>query len=302
MTYMKNSDQRFVNIEKKIGIFIVVAVIGIISAIVFIALQHGAFTSGKEIHFFTDNVKDIKEGQIVTLNGIRIGKVQSLSLHNIKKVKVSLSIKTEYMKWIKSDSVARLIKDMPIGEGVIEIIQGGRQGGDIEENEEIRFEKIQWFSTMTKGIDPFPISIADVPVISGLFKEMKSELDVMLPDLKETLKNLRKLTDLATKTDIKPIMDAAHSNLSGLNGIIRTLADDTPAVFEKLNKSLDGANELILEVKDTLPKITILLDKSIGMADSGGELVGALKQTWPIKKHFKKVEIEEEVIKLDSYE
>ncbi len=310
MSKIKTTDQRFVNIEKKIGLFVLIVGIGIVAAIVFIGVQQDVFSSKKSVYFVADSGKDLKDGLFVTLSGFKIGKVKRVFLDDISKVKVELSINSDYMKWIKTDSKAKLTKELPIGEGIIEILPGSPDSGAIAENGVIEFAKEQWFSAMTKDIEPFPISIKDIPAMTKLFQEIKDEIDPMLPDLKLTLANLSKLTNSTVLLEGEGVLKNANKSFNDVVSITSQLADKMPAIIDKLDSSLAGTDKLMesfeIVSSNILPQLSVLLDKGLEMTEDGEELVNALKKTWPISKQFKKkpgdVKEEERVIKLDSYE
>lgn len=276
------TDQRFLNIEKKIGIFIIIGTIGIIATIVFVGVQQDVFTTKNKLYFITDSGKNIKEGQTITLSGFKIGSVNKVLLEDIAKVNVELSINSEYMKWIKADAKAKLTKDLPIGESIIEIIPGSKNRGKVREGGVIGFEKVEWFAGMTKNLNPIPITVAKSLYMEKLFTDLKKdfqlEIDPLLTDIKYALKNLKIFSDesLETKDHINSMLKNVDNSLVSLNNLLGNLSSDIPVILNKLDESLEITQKLINE--------------GLGVASDAKEITEALKQTWPISSHIKKKE------------
>lgn len=277
---METTDHRFKSVERKVGIFIWVAIIGMVALIAFIGIKQGIFTAKQTLYFFSDSGKDIKSGQTITLSGFKIGKVKNVLLEDITKVKVELSIYSNYMKWIKADAKAVLTKELPIGEGIIEIIPGSKGREEIGENGIIAFEKVPWFAAMTSNLDPIPITVVDSPqmaaLISNLKENLKIEMAPVLEDFKHALKNLRKLSDesLETKDNVNSMLKNTDNALKNLEVLLAEFARELPIILKKTNITFDRTGEMI--------------DEGIILLKGVKEVVDALKQTWPISSHIKK--------------
>lgn len=274
------TDQRFLNVEKKIGVFIFIGTIGIIATIVFVGVRQNVFTPKKKLYFITDSGKDIKEGQTITLSGFKIGTVSKVLLEDIARVNVELSINSEYMEWIKADAKAKLTKDLPIGESTIEIIPGSKNRGKVRERGVIGFEKVEWFAGMTKNLNPIPITVAKSPYMEKLFIDLKDdfqlEIDPLLTDIKYALKNLKMFSDesLVTKDHINSMLKNVDNSLASLDNLLGLLSNDLPVILDKLDESLEITQKLINE--------------GLGVASDAKEITEALKETWPISSHIKK--------------
>ena len=75
MKLMEEKDPRFVHIERKIGLFVLFALIGIAAVAMIIAVKQDVFTSKSRIVFITESGSDITEGIAVKFRGFKIGKV-----------------------------------------------------------------------------------------------------------------------------------------------------------------------------------------------------------------------------------
>ncbi|MEK7191388.1 MAG: MlaD family protein, partial [Pseudomonadota bacterium] len=86
MAIMQDQDARFQHLERKIGMFVLVAIFGIVLTIGAIGVKQELFTPKTPIHFITDSAHDIAEGTAVKLRGFNIGKVERLTLTDDARV------------------------------------------------------------------------------------------------------------------------------------------------------------------------------------------------------------------------
>jgi phospholipid/cholesterol/gamma-HCH transport system substrate-binding protein len=315
---MKETDERFIGIEKKIGLFVIIAIAGIIAAIAFIGIQRGVFTPKTKVYFIADSGQGINEGTAVKLSGFKIGRVQKLSLDDVARVKVELSINTKYMKWIRTDSKARLFKEGFIGDSVIEITPGSEKAKQVAENGIIEFER-------AKGLGEIAEELKEEikPVLSDV-KEIIHYINDPQGDVKQTLKNLRKISeDLpetqqrlnvlikdadrgvnATTKKIDSILDSTKQTMNTVEGLIKKVDKDIPNILEKTDRSLENIQKTTEEIKkateQTAPKIPSTLKKGEEAAEGAKEVTDAVKKIWPIRLFIK--EPEEKTLDVDSYE
>ena len=88
MSVMEEKDPRFKSLERKVGMFVILAFVFIIVAFVFIALERELFTSKSILYLIADSGTNIIEGQPVKFKGFKIGKVAKVSLNDLGKVEV----------------------------------------------------------------------------------------------------------------------------------------------------------------------------------------------------------------------
>ncbi|MDI6727878.1 MAG: MlaD family protein [Thermodesulfovibrionales bacterium] len=318
MELMKETDERFIGIEKKIGLFVFIAIAGIVTAMAIIGIQHGVFTPRTKIYFIADSGQGINEGTAVKLSGFKIGKVARLSLDDVARVKVELSINTKYMKWIRTDSKARLFKEGFIGDSVIEITPGSEKAKQVTENGIIEFER-------AKGLGEIAEELKEEikPVLSDV-KEIIHYINNPQGDIKQTLKNLRKISeDLpetqqnlnallkdankgvnATTKKIDSVLDSTKQTMITVDDLIKKVDKDIPNILEKTNKSLENIQKTTEEIKkateQTAPKIPSMLKKGEDAAEGAKEITDSAKKIWPIRLFIK--EPEEKTLDVDSYE
>jgi phospholipid/cholesterol/gamma-HCH transport system substrate-binding protein len=318
MGLMQETDKRFIGIEKKIGLFVIIAVAGIVTAMAFIGIQHGVFTPKTKIYFIADSGQGINEGTAVKLSGFKIGKVTRLSLDDVARVKVELSINTKYMKWIRTDSKARLFKEGFIGDSVIEITPGSSKAKQVAENEIIAFERAKGLAEIAEELkeEIKPVLIDAKEIIhyindpQGDVKQTLKNLKIFsegLPATKQRLDSLLADADKGVNTSVKKInslLDSAKQTINTVDGLVKKVDKDIPVMLERANKSVENIQKTTEEIKkateQAAPQIPSLIEKGNDVAEGAKEAVDSVKKTWPVRLFIKTPE--EKTLKLDSYE
>ena len=262
MKLLSEIDQKTPNIEIKVGIFISVAIAGIIAVVAFIGIQQDVFSYKKKLYFIANSGKDICEGQTVTLSGFKIGKVKRLLFDDIARVNVELLINNKYMKWIKVDSKAKLIKELPMGNSVIEITPGSRNADHCKDNNIIAFESEASLTNLT-----------DIAI----------KVNDLLDSVKETIIITNAMLEKLDKNTLNVLRKA--------NIGLKSVRKNVPGILHKTNKSLDDiqkmAEDLQIVLKQTTPKIQSIMDKGNDIADGTKDVVDSVKKIWPIRSHIK---------------
>ena len=232
MAILHDEDTRFKGLEKKIGLFVVVAFLGIVLTIIAVGIQQDLFSPKTRLFIITDSGQDISEGMAVKLRGFNIGKVEKLELTNDARVKVTLSILRSHMKWVKSDSKARLVKEGVIGANVIEITLGSDKEQVLEHNAQIVFERERGLGQV---VDQLYAEV--IPLIDDL-KRVARRADTLLAGLP------------ATQQKLDAALTSATKNFTNLE---KVTASDLPAITKRGRETLDSAKKVVDSVSHTWP-------------------------------------------------
>ena len=307
MGIMEEKDPRFVGIEKKVGIFIAVAVLSIVVAIVFIGLEREIFTAKAKIFFIADSGASLVPGQSVKFKGFRIGKIEDVSLNNNGKVEVRLSVLEEYLPFIKADSVATLRQEGVIGDYMISISQGSEGMANIYDGGGVFFERatsMEDIANELKGqaeeaikeikkitayvTDPdgdIKQTISNVREITDNIKQTQKNLDKMLlvigNDLSSTLTN----TTSTLETVQADVIPQALSLMNTSEGTISSLYNDVQGLMDKADKSMANVLTLTEEMKATAQRVPFAMEQGMELMEDTSEVLDAAKKTWPLNKH-----------------
>ncbi|HPC67497.1 MAG TPA: MlaD family protein [Syntrophorhabdaceae bacterium] len=314
MAVMKDTDERFQYLSKKIGLFVLIAILGIAGIIVFIGIQRDVFTNKTKLYFISENGQGLNEGQAVKLSGFKIGKIEKLSLDDVAKVKVEISINTKYMKWIKTDSTIKLVKEGYIGDAVLEVTPGSVQAKQIPEGGYLNFQGAKSINEIIEelkdDIKPVLLDIkqiihyindpkgdvkqilGNVNKLSGDIQHTRELIDTMLKNTDKNLENTMKKTDT--------LLGSIKDTVDTTNNILKNVETKLPNMLDKVDKSLTDVQKITDDIKHTTSGAPVLMDKVTDITDDAKDITGAVKKTWPISSKIKIPE--EKTIKVDSYE
>ncbi len=260
MTIMQDQDQHFRHLERKIGAFVLVAVLGIVLTIGAVGVKQELFTPKTSIHFLTDSAQDIAKGTAVKLRGFNIGNVERLTLTDDARVQVTLSIRDDHMQWVRKDSRARLLKEGLIGAAIIDITPGSAPAPALAKNELIAFTREAGLGDVVNQLrDEIVPILQDVKRIThqfqdpnGDFRQILHRTNIILANLPETQKRL--------------------------NSVLTSTADELPGIMRSSRETLDGSKKIMDSVGRTWPisrnieptKAQTLRQDSYDARDGGG--------------------------------
>lgn len=263
MDKLFEKDARFKNLEKKVGIFIILAFIGLLSIILFIGVEKDLFSQKYTIFFLVDSGSGFIEGMPVKLSGFKIGRVKRLSLDEKAQVRIAIEINRKYQKWIREGSVARLAREGMIGESMIDITVGPQENPAIKEKADIPFQKDGGMEELVKEVKP----------VIQEFKEILSYINNPEGEIKKSLRNISSLT-----AEIRETRNQVDKTIVELRGLI-TDARETVSVVktagEKAMPVVDNASKMVSDIEK---KASPILDKMDAMVSNLERTSGKLPE------------------------
>lgn len=251
MSLFEERDPRFVHLERKVGFFVILGVAATVSAVVFLGVRQGFFTPRAAVYFRVASAEDLGEGAAVLTRGFRIGKVSRLRLDEAGKVEVRLAVDKSALRWIKSDSTARLSKGLLVGGAKVVISAGTPGAAVIGDGGELVFEPGAGLSeTAQQAMEELKPVLRQLTVTIGNLGDPRG-------DFMTTLGNLNRLT----------------ANLDETQRGIGAAFDSAGAGINKLTADLD-ATALSLQ-RDVLPAVAAVLAKADAAAAGAARTAGA---------------------------
>lgn len=230
MAILRDDDLRFRRLSRKIGIFLLVAAAGVTLTLVSIGVHKEIFTPKTRVFFTTDSGRDITQGMAVKLSGFNIGRVRTLALNEQAAVRVTLEISDEYMKWVRKDSKARLLKEGVIGDTIIEIVPGSEKSATLAKNDEITFEREvgmgQLIDQLYDDIRPLLQDLRTVArradaVLAGL-PGTRDKLDAAITSAQRNFENLEKVTATELPATVRGGREMVESSKKVVDSVGRT--------------------------------------------------------------------------------
>lgn len=225
--------------EVKVGITVFVGTLLLVLLIIWVK-DISIFSHNKEILIEFSSVPGLSQGDPVTINGVKKGKVEKIKL-NDNSVTVTIGIPENIH--LKSDaSFSLLMLDM-MGGKKISIKQGTAES-------ELNYSEVQ--------LGYFP---GDISTAIAALNSVQSDLVTMVKDAKVTL---GLVNDLMANGDIKEEILVSLKGLQSLTANISNVIDENKDNFNTLisnsNKLVKTTNDVMQENKSQIP----ILLKQIG--------------------------------------
>lgn len=314
MAVMKETDERFFHLSKKIGLFIFITILGIAGVIVFIGIQRDIFIKKTTLYFVSENGQGLNEGQAVKLSGFKIGKVEKLSLDDVAKVKVEISINSKYIKWIKTDSIIKLTKEGYIGDAVLEVTPGSAQAKQVEEGGYLSFQGAKDINEIIKELkDDIKPVLLDIKQIIHYLNDPEGDMKQILSNtnrLSLDLNNTRELVDTMLKNTDKNIdntvkktdklLNAINETVDTTNNMLKNIETKVPGILDRVDRGLANVERITEDIRNITSEAPALVDRVTDITDDTKEITGAVKKIWPISSHIKQPQ--EKTLEVDSYE
>ena len=296
---IKEEDPRFRHLERKIGLFLLTALAGIVLVVALVGMQRGIFTKTYTLQFTVDRGTGFSKGMPVKLSGFRIGRITDLALNEQAMVAITIEVDYKYKKWIRTDSTARLAKEGLVGDSVVEVSVGDREKPELKDGESIRFVK-------TKGLDELTDEIAEKvkPVLNEV-RDIIGYINDPDGDLKKTIRNMELLTrnldqtrnraDLLLASTSQKLETISQRSLSLLDSSARkvesldivklnTSLERLPPLLDKSDVAMTNIRAISIETRklaeQTFPMVPNLLSRTDELLYSTDQLVNSLNNSW----------------------
>jgi phospholipid/cholesterol/gamma-HCH transport system substrate-binding protein len=294
--------RRFIGIGRKVSLFLVTAVIGVIGVILLVGYKQGVFVRHTKVYFHAADAFGINKGTSVRLFRLPVGSVSDLDISD-RGVKVEMSLISDYTPRIPKTSRARLIREGYVGAATIQLVPGGEAGQapqPVAEGDEIEYVPARGVAEM---VDDFKTQLT--PVINDLrkvlvelnqpnsdFRKAMAGASAVLQQLPETNRETRQMLH---DTDV--MIRRADTTFTSLGRVSDQLEQQVPALAGKVSSTLDNISETSTQIRDAARKngdaLHEVLVQMPGLVRDGGDLVregqdvvGAARNSWLIRDNL----------------
>jgi phospholipid/cholesterol/gamma-HCH transport system substrate-binding protein len=280
-------DPRFKGIEYKVGLFIIVALILVISTVVLYAVQKEVFTKKVQIIIYAKSGEGLKKGMPVIYSGFQIARVSSVVLEDANKVKITAEIPLKYTKWIKKDSTVKIIAQNLIGSQSLYFSGGSAESPPVEKD--TVFTLIR-----DKGVDDIiekarPV-MDDLKVIVKNLRVLSDKLADDNGNVSKTLKMLgivsQEITEKKSSLGILLRTNYLTDKLDGIFANINRMQNEIDKILKQTEGIADNINNGITETRSSINLISDNLKLS---KKAIGTLQLQIESLEPILKDVKKI-------------
>jgi len=312
--------KRFPGIRRRISLFLVTALCGLIGAVLLVAYKQGAFVRQTSIYFYADDVIGINKGMSVRLFGLPVGSVKSLEI-TVRGVQVELSIVSEYVPRLTKGSHARLTREGYIGAASLLLVPGSDPKGSpapLSEGDVIGYVPNRGVAELVDDIKNqlAPVvgelrrMIAELNRPDGDFRKSLQGASIVLQQLPETNRELRQLLRDADRA-LLAVGGRAEAALASTERVGTQVEKELPELSRKLGATLDSIAGAASEIRTATRKngeaLHQVLSQAPALMRDGGQLVrdgqdvaSAAKNSWLIRDYVEPAAMR--TLPLDSFE
>lgn len=254
------------------------------------------FTNYKNLYVEYVNVEGLTVSSPVTINGLVVGKVNSIVINNeTGKIKVEMQINSDFP--IKKSSVAEIYAPSPIGGKQIAILPTKEGQDAVNGDFLISSSKLGLTDELAKQIEPLKDKITKLLDNANVMLENVNQvLDAKSKEnLRNSLANLNE-TLAQFKGASKEVNEMLAQNKSKIIGTMSNV-EKASANFSKVSDSLAKAN--IGQTVKNLEKTLANVDKMMGDMQAGKGTMGKLMKDDAMYNNFTKTSKELELLLQD---
>ncbi len=200
-----------------LAVFILIGLALFVVAIFVIGSKQNLFTPTFKLNSDFETVSGLKEGSTVRFTGIGVGTVDKITILDITRVRIEMTIESSLNKFIKKDSRATIVSEGLVGNKIVEITSGSINSESVNNNDFIASIK--------------PVETED---ILRSLKETGENTTKMTKELADMVGNVNKgqgtIGQLMTNNELYNkmnfTMDGFQSSSVELNKAIRLISAD----------------------------------------------------------------------------
>ncbi|MBV9506935.1 MAG: MCE family protein [Acidobacteriia bacterium] len=189
------------------SLVVAVAALSILTVLVYLLTGGTLLEPKSTLYLYIDDATGLSSGSAVRVNGIGVGKVDSVALSGSNQptrvVRVNVTVEQRYLSSIPADSFAQISSDTAIGDKYVDVTRG-RSTTHLETNGEIIFRPqpdltktldIEQFTTSLRGVDEMVTAIEAGQGPVGQLVTSEALYNQVLNGISGVNKDLRRFTD-----------------------------------------------------------------------------------------------------------
>lgn len=280
-------DPKFKGIEYKVGIFIIIAVLIVISTVIMLAVQNDLLTKKINVIIYSDSGEGLKKGMPIIYSGFQISRVDSIFLEDSGRVKINAGIPLKYTKWIKIDSKVKLVAQNFIGSQSLVFSGGSISKEPVSKEHEFDLFRDRGIDELIEKakpvMDDVKVIVSNIRILSDRFVDEQGDFGKLMQVIGEISSEISAKENslgIILRTDY--LTNNIDTMLSGIN-ITRSKVD---SLIDQVDKIMKIAETRINETEATIP----LLNENLTLSKKlMGDIDLKLQELNPILNDVKQI-------------
>ncbi|WP_347359103.1 MlaD family protein [Bdellovibrio sp.] len=269
---------KFNKFERVAGLFVMLAICGVILTGVSAAIKQGWFEPKVRYTTTFENADGIHQGTLVQMAGLRAGEVETVELESDNRIRVSFYVLGKFQNRVRENSTVQLIRPFIIGERVLEMTVGGEEYDVIPDQSAIKsLETVDLMTLMSgKHLNSYLSKLGGIlesvqVLVDAFADKSRAESLVRVIDRMDPL--VKNLNTMSMEV-IKLSKQATHDD--GVQKLVGNLAVTTREI-NKILPELNEANPAMAKDLAVMTQNLAVMTRALGPAvkEVEGELPGA---------------------------
>ena len=292
-------------VEFKVGLFVVLTSLLIITSITYLAYSKGFFTKDYIYTLSSKTGEDLTEGMPVVFSGFKIGKVEALELNDEGILLIRIRIPEQHVKWIRSDSKFSLYKPL-IGSARLIVTTENLNSPPLPLKTVPEIVIVNDINDTIKRIQPtldkIDKVVEHVEIITANLADPQGDVNKILRNSEKLTKNLAEKDTLlemavgskesvkAVNESLKKVRDIlvkADDQMYGQDGVlplVRTILKDVIVKLKTMNAAVDNVVKISADTAESTKDLKVLRAEIDTTVNSISNLVKEIDRKIPFKK------------------
>ena len=273
------------NIQFKVGLFIIITSLMVVSFIGYVAYKKGVFAKEQAFTLVSKSGENLTEGMPVVFSGFRIGRVDSLELKADGLVFIKINVPDRHIRWIRAESVFILEKPL-IGSARINVATANLSAPPLPVDTVPQIVEANDINDAVKSIKPILEKISSithhVETLTSNLADPGGDMTKILSQARNATERvdgiLKKVDGMAAKTD---------EQLYGNQGVltqVQTILKDLILKLKKMDPVLDNIHRISDDTADTTKDMKALRQDIDGMVNDINTLLKDIDRLIPLTK------------------
>ena len=273
------------NIQFKVGLFIIITSLMVVSFIGYVAYKKGVFAKEQTFTLVSKSGENLTEGMPVVFSGFRIGRVDSLELNADGLVVIKIKVPDRHIRWIRAESVFILEKPL-IGSARINVATANLSAPPLPVDAVPQIVEANDINDAVKSIKPILEKISSithhVETLTSNLADPGGDMTKILSQARNATERvdgiLKKVDGMAAKTD---------EQLYGNQGVltqVQTILKDLILKLKKMDPVLDNIHRISDDTADTTKDMKALRQDIDGMVNDINTLLKDIDRLIPLTK------------------
>jgi len=265
--------------EFKVGLFVLLTTLLIVSSISYVAYKKGVFETEHAYTLYSISGEGLTEGMPVLFSGFKIGKVTELELNDKGMVIIRISVLDRHTKWLRQNSQFAMVRPV-IGTARINVYTDDLAAPPLAADSQSEVLIVDDINELISKAQPIVAkldqTVANIEQITGNLAAQNDNINKIIGNTEKitaTFANKESVAELVLGE--KESVQSIHESIRHLNSILKntdeqfhspegTLAlvnnilKDILLKLDKLNTTVDNINQISTNASDSTKDLKVL--------------------------------------------